>query len=368
MLKEGKIGLAEGMWMIALFCCAKLILMYPRTAIELGGCAGWMISIISVLIGLLSLYIIISLLKRFPGQTIIEAGQSAAGPIIGFVAALFYLVFFVYADSMAIREFSESIKLLALPMTPLYVIIMIFIIAITICVYLGLEAMSRMALIIGGSTLFIILLALAVMIPDYNINYLFPLLGKGPQKLLLWGIIKSSNYSEILFAGLMVNVMGGWKNTLKAGRNALLLSMIISPAVIIAVIMTFGSTSADKLYFPLIETIKEITIGRFFQRVESIFLWFWLQVGFLYCSLGLYASIITFARMFKLKHYKPLIPAFVIIVFSLAILPHDIDEAFNLDSNVLRNISWVGSIVVPLIILVIAMIRGKRTQTQSLED
>jgi hypothetical protein len=72
--------------------------------------------------------------------------------------------------------------------------------------------------------------------------------------------------------------------------------------------------------------------------------------------------------MFKLKHYKPLIPAFVIIVFSLAILPHDIDEAFNLDSNVLRNISWVGSIVVPLIILVIAMIRGKRTQTQSLED
>lgn len=368
MIKEGKIGTFEAMWMLTLFCCAKLMLMLPRSLIALGGCAGWIIPVISDLTALLGLYIIVSLLKRFPGQTIIEAGQSAAGPVVGFIAALFYLAFFMFSVSMMIREFSESLKVLALPTTPLYVIMPFFILAAAISVYLGLETMSRMSIIIAASTLVIVVLVILFLIPMYNIHYLYPLLGKGPDKLFLWGIIKSSNLSEMLFAGLIVNALGGWKHTLKAGRNAVLLSMLVTAIVVSAVISVFGSTMGESIYFPLFRLTKEIRIGRFFQRTEAVFLLFWIMVGLLYCALGLYATIITFARMLKLKYYKPLIPAFAIIIFTLALLPHDLGEAIRLDSDVLRTISWAISFVVPLVVLIIAMIRGKRTESSALED
>ena len=368
MVKEGKIGAFEATWMLVAFCSAKMMLMFPRSMIDTGGCAGWIIPIISSLTGLLGLYIIISLLKRFPGQTIVEAGQSAAGPIVGFIAAMFYLAFFIVSVSMVSREFSESLKVLALPITPLNVILILVIIAIALCVFFGLETMSRMSILIVISTLVLIVIVILFLFADYNINYLFPLLGKGPTNLFLWGIIKSSNFSELLFAGLIVNSLRGWENTFKAGRNAILLSTLAMTVVVSAVIMTFGSNMGDSLYFPAFRLTKEIHFGRFFQRAEPIFLLFWMLSGLLYCAIGLYASIITFTRMCKLSHYKPLIPAFAIIIFTLAQLPHDLGEIFRLDSDVLRNSSWVPTFVVPLVILIIAAIRGKKTKKSILEE
>jgi spore germination protein KB len=359
MVKEGKIGTLEAMWGLSLFCCAKLFLMFPTVAIELGGSAGWVIPVISSLTGLVGLYIIVSLLKRFPGQTIIEAGQSAAGPIIGFIAAVFYLAFFISSVSLATREFSEAIKVMALPSTPLYVIALLFIIAMTVCMYLGLEAMSRMGIIIAISALAIILLLTVLQTSSYNIGYLFPLLGKGPARLALWGMIKSSNFSELLFAGLIVNDLGGWKNTLKAGTYAVFLSMLVTTVIVLAVILSFGPTMSEALFLPVFRLAKQVMIRRFFQRLESVFLVFWILVWFLYCAFGLYASVITFTRMFRLAQYKPLIPVFAAAIFALAMLPHDMAESFWFENYVLRNISWFASFAVPLVLLVIAALRRK---------
>jgi spore germination protein KB len=360
MVKEGKIGTFEAMWTLSLFFYSKLFLMFPTVAIELGGSAGWIIPVISSLTGLVGLYIIVSLLKRFPGQTIIEAGQSAAGPVIGFIAAVFYLAFFITSVSVATREFSESIKVMALPSTPLYVITLFFLIAMMVCVYLGLEAMSRMGIIIAISALAMIILLTVLLIPLYNIGYLFPLLGKGPAKLALWGMIKSSNFSELLFAGLIVNALGGWKNALKAGTYAVFLSMLVTTVIVMAVILTIGPTMGEAIFFPVFRITKQVIIRRFFQRLESVFLIFWILVWFLYCAFGLYASVITFTRMFKLAQYKPLIPVFAVTIFALAMLPHDMAESFWFDNYVLRNISWSASFAVPLVLLAIAAIRRKK--------
>jgi spore germination protein (amino acid permease) len=358
MLKEGKFGPFETMWLLVLFCCTKLILGFPRTMIMLGGSAGWMIPIISAIPVLLGFTIIVLLLKHFPGQSIIEAGTGAAGPIIGNIAATGYLVFFIVITAMVLREFAESIKIMTLPMTPLPVIVLSFFLAAVVCVYLGLEVCARLSVVIAIPMLAVIVLIVILICREYNFNYLFPLLGKGPQKLLLWGMIKCSNYSEIIFAGLVINSIGGWQQTFKTGIKAIFLSILVSAMITAVIIMTFNSQMAEEFYLPLFRLTKEITIGRFFQRVEAVFIIIWTLVGLLYCTLGLYAATAIFARMLNASDYKPLVPAMAMIILTVAFLPHDMKAAVVLDSEIIRVYSWLISFAVPLIILLIAVIKG----------
>lgn len=358
MLKEGKFGSFETMWLLVLFCCTKLILGLPRTMVMLGGAAGWIIPLISAIPVLLGFTIIVLLLKYFPGQTVIEAGISAAGPIIGNIAATGYLVFFIVTTAMVLREFAESIKIMTLPMTPLSVIMLSFFLAAVVCVYLGLEVSARLSVMIAIPMLAVIVLIMILTCRDYNFNYLFPLLGKGPQKLLLWGMIKSSNYSEIIFAGLLINSIGGWQRTFKTGVKAISLSILVTTMITAVIIMTFNSQVAEEFYLPLFRLTKEITVGRFFQRAEALFIIIWTLVGLLYCTLGLYAATVIFARMLKVSYYKPLVPAMAIIILTVAFLPHDMKAATVLDNDIIRGYSWLISFAAPLIILLIAVIRG----------
>lgn len=363
MLKEGNFGIFEAIWLISLSCCTKILLAYPRTVVELGGSAGWIIPLISGVSGFLGMVIIVLLLKRFPGQTIVEAGNSAAGPMIGSIAALLYAAFFIFSAAMVLREFCESIKIMSLPMTPFYVIIVSFMLVSAVSAYLGIEALSRMAIIIALSMFVIIVLIVALTMNKYNINYIFPLLGKGPKTLLLWGMIKSSNFSELLFAGLIVNSIGGYKHVFKTTSISIMISTLLSSLITACIIMTFNVSMTEEFLLPLFRLTKEISIGRFFQRAESIFELSWTTVGLLYCAVGLYSSSAIFARMFKMKSFKPFVPVFAVIIFFLALLPHDIKAAFIMDNDVLRRYSWIVSFGVPLLLLLlIAIVRKKKVK------
>jgi hypothetical protein len=81
-------------------------------------------------------------------------------------------------------------------------------------------------------------------------------------------------------------------------------------------------------------------------------------VGLLYCTLGLYAATAIFARMLNASDYKPLVPAMAMIILTVAFLPHDMKAAVVLDSEIIRVYSWLISFAVPLIILLIAVIKG----------
>ena len=360
MINEGKFGSYEAVWMLSLFCCAKTILSFPRTMIEYGGTAGWFIPIISGLFGFLGFLIIIGLLKRFPGLTIVEAGKNAAGPVVGSIAALLYMMLFITITGTTLREFSESLKVMSLPVTPLAVILITIIITAAVCAHLGLETYSRLTLFIAIPMLVIIVLIIVLTFNQYNINYLLPILGKGPENLFLYGIMRITNFSELLFAGLIVNNVGGYKNCFKAGVYSIILATAVSAIVTAAVIMTFNVKMSEELFFPLLRLAKEISIGRFFQRCEAAFEIFWVSVILIYCVFGIYSSSVIFARTFKIKSYKPLIPIFTVIITIIAFLPHDMKATFLFDSDVNRKYSSIIAFGVPLIILIIAILRKKR--------
>jgi len=360
MLKEGRFGTFEATWVIALFCCAKLILLYPMTAIYLAGSAAWLFSIVAASTALIGLQFIKLLLKRFKGQTIVEAGISAAGPFFGSAAAVLYLALFVLSSSLVLRQLTEAVKMTTLPNTPTWFIMIVFLGASMYCASLGIEVVARVTSIIAVSTLILLIVIGILLIPQYDTKMLFPILGKGTGQLLLWGTIKSSNFSEALFAGLIVYPLQGYKNAVKSAKNAILISLVMTAIVTAVCVMTLGPYQGEEAYLTALRSTKNIMIGRFFQRMES--------VGTMYLSIGLYAIIATFARTFKLPHYKPLIPAFGILVLTISKVPHDFASSANIEVYGLRIYSGIVAYIVPLLLFITAVIRRKKSRTKQCKE
>jgi len=368
LVQEGNFGLHEAMWVLSLFCCSKILIEFPSIAISIGGSAGWFIAFMAAIIGWIGFQIIVLLLKRFPGQTIVEAGTLAAGPIIGTFAASLYLIFFIVLTSIVLREFSESVKVIALPNTPMYVVIAIFLVGAAFCVYLGMAIIARVTVLVTFITLFIVTLAMIFLIHECEIRFLLPIMGTGYKDVLLGSLIKSSNFSELLFAGLIVNSVGGWQRIRKATKYAVIMSAIVGSISVAIVTMLLGVYVGEETILPLFTVIKEISFGKIFQRVESFFLIFWVAIGLLYVSIGFYGSVIIFTRMCKLKNYKPLIPIFMIAIFVISILPRNLPNVMFIDNSVIRSYSWIISYVVPLIILIIAVIRKKKIDDKDIKE
>jgi hypothetical protein len=62
-----------------------------------------------------------------------------------------------------------------------------------------------------------------------------------------------------------------------------------------------------------------INYGRFFQRVEAMFMLIWAAAALLYLSTVFYFILHIIQKTFKLKYYKPLIIPFAILILNLSL-------------------------------------------------
>ena len=106
--------------------------------------------------------------------------------------------------------------------------------------------------------------------------------------------------------------------------------------------------------YQLARTIK---IGRFFSRIEAAFILIWASSAFLYLSSSLYFITYIFQRTFNLKYRKPLIVHFIILIFTLSLLPENLYSTLRVEMHIYRIFSWIFTLVFPLILVIIASVR-----------
>ena len=132
--------------------------------------------------------------------------------------------------------------------------------------------------------------------------------------------------------------------------------------------MVLGSAVAADNYFGMYRLIKEISIGRFFQRGEVIFEMFWILVELLYISIGFYGATIISSKIFKIKKYKTIIPIYAIIIYEISLLPHDFGQVMYWNNEVLRKYSALVTFLIPLLLLIISKIRFKKNQLKVMKN
>ncbi|HBC93718.1 MAG TPA: hypothetical protein DCZ10_12700 [Pelotomaculum sp.] len=357
MIKSGSFGPAEAIILLAISNIARIFLPYPRLLTEIGATAAWMTPLGGLVVALVGFYVMYLVLRKNPGQSIIEITEQAFGPVVGVLLNLVTVFFFIAVGALFAREFSEALIIAALPSVPISIINIAYLGMGVLGAYLGLEALARTArlsypYIFGG-----ILLLLLALIPQWDINGVFPFFGHGPLEVFGLGTFSTAGITEIIFAAVLIQSLGGVEQLRLIGYRSMLLGFGSLIIILLVINLTFHWGTMAENTLPFYRLARNIYIGRFLQRVESVFVIIWSIVAFIKIAVTLYGGAVALTRTLKLPDYRPLLWPLIIIMFILSLLPPDLPSVVKLDTDWLRPYALVPNYLVPLMILAVFRLR-----------
>lgn len=355
-----RIGTREATAATIYFLSTKLLISFPQHMAEIGQTAAWIVPIISFAVATLGFLVIATLIRRYPGKNIVEVSEYVGGPVLGTIASLGYFAFFFATTALLIREFSETVSAALLPRTPLSVIMAVFIIATLLAVYLGIEAITRAALV--GMPLIIgtLIILNILLLPQSNFDAIFPLFGPGIRKLIYDGVIHSGIAGEVVFLSVIAGQLDEGEKVKAMG----LVSLTVAASFMVISTLTYSAVFPYPLSlhipYPGYESSTLIYMGRFLQRIEVAFVFLWVISGCIHLALSGYTASVIISNVLKLPSHKPLLPAFAVIAFTFALVPSDVPQATHVDFMIVKTYGGLAVFVVPLLLLLISQLKADR--------
>ncbi|MGE5530252.1 MAG: GerAB/ArcD/ProY family transporter [Patescibacteria group bacterium] len=359
MIREGRIGTFETVMILVFPILGKIYLSYASGIIKENLSAAWLAVLIGCLAAALMFIPLAALLRRFPGEDLIGIARQSLGPFPGGLVIGLVVLFIFFSTATTLRQIGETVIGTALPQVPLLLMIAAFAVLMALTGRWGLEAIARVAsfitpyLLIGGTAL------LLMHLPNMKADYLAPLWGPGPGRLALNGILRSSLMSELVLLGFIAPAVAR-KKIVPSGAYLIVIATIVLTGTMLIGQMIFPPSVGAENTFPFYEIARSIYWGRFYQRVEFLFILVWIVMVMLSLTVRFYFSITAFAKIFKLPYYQPLIPLAALATLGAALLFPDYATTVHWDNLIRGRWAWVPAFAAPALIYVIAVLRGKR--------
>ncbi len=364
MIREGNFGYHEAISLLVITIAAKFFFTSPAVLVGIVGTAGWYMTIISVLTAAFAFIFLYLLLKRFPNKNIMEITDLVLGKWGSFIVFLLFGGFLLWSASISMREFVEVLKVYVLPESPPSFIILLFVISVAVLSFMGLETIARFAkfviYLLGAGYVLVILLSSQNYVP----LHLFPLMGYGLDKTIFNGLLRCSFYGEIVILGVIASSLQGTKEIKRIGFSSLLISGILTSFSLLVFTLVFPYTAGQELTSPMYEMAALIDYGGFMQRMEPIFLFLWNFGTFIQVSLLFYAVIMVFCHVFKINDKRPIILPMSTTLFCISLIPRGISEVIFGAVQIIRSWGWIIYYVPPILILIVAVIRKKKGESQ----
>lgn len=365
---ENKIvfGVREGICLLVTMVCAKAFLGFPTAMLEDSRTAAWMEVVLISLMTLALFLLIYRLQRKFEGMDLVDLGEYAGGSFLRIVSGLVVAGSLFYITSMILREFSENMKTIALQNTPISMVSLFFIAGIVVGSYLGVEAVVRfntivVPIIAVGAA--IILLGAARFMEATN---LIPVLGSGPAIVLQKSLLRLAVYFELILVFSIAPFLRTGKNLKKAGVTAIILSAVFLTLTTLIYQSVFSYPAALDFFLPVYQLARLINYGRFFQRVESIFILIWAATALQYLTLGFLFFLLTLQKAFGLKYYRPLILPGVVLLFTVSLLPASLMSTLAVVVPIFRQFSSIITFGLPLLLVGLALLKRCKVKGSSL--
>lgn len=362
MIREGRFGVFEAVTLLLWPTLAKIYLSYSSGIIQENYSGAWIAVIIGCITACLWFLPFAALLKRYPGEDMASITESVTGPVIGKLLTGVIVGFFFISTALVLRQIAETVIGTALPQIPLSAILITFTVIMVLPSYWGLESSARFAalatpfLLAGGIGLFLL------QFKNMSINNLAPLWGPGLKILAINGFSRSSLLSELVFLGFLVPFIPREK-TIQTGIYLIIAASVLLTAAMLGTQTIFPPQVAAENTYPFYEIGRSIYFGRFYQRVEFIFIFLWISIALLSLVVHFYFTTVGLARIFKMPYHQPLIGMVALMILAVALLFPNYNTVTYLDNLIRGHWSWIPAFLIPFIIYLTALILRKRGKT-----
>jgi spore germination protein KB len=276
---------------------------------------AWIVILLAAIVGFGLIWVYTQFPKYYPNQNFSEILNDVVGKKVAAPLLLLFSLYFFSQASHNFYEFGFLINMTALEVTPLIVILYLFILVMIYILSLGFEVLSRTCEILLPYFLvfLVIIYFLTLFTGQMDFDALRPVLGGGIQPIL------GELHTVIAFPfGEMVVFLMFWhyikdQNLIrKTTFFAVGLSTLLLLISLIVMVSTLGSELAANAEVPLLETILTINIAEIITNLDSIAVFIMFIGGFYKTALHFFGGVLAITWLFNFKSSK-----WIIVIFGL---------------------------------------------------
>lgn len=281
---------------------SSLLLIPGRSA----GHDAWIAILLGLAEGLLLSRIYSALAERFPGKTLVEIGDLVYGKYLGRLISIAFLWFLLHTGAMSLTNFTLYFSTLLMPKTPPVVLSLLLILVCCSAAAKGIEVLARCSELLTPLMIAIIILDSLILIGNYHLKHLLPVLETPlPQLLHAAHSAASFPFAEAV-SFLMVMAFLNENESKKSSFH--LLKGISAAGLMLALVAArntsiLGATEKE-FVFPSYQVITLINIADI-TRLEALASAGSLMMGFLKAATLLYGASLGTAQLFGLRRYQP---------------------------------------------------------------
>ena len=356
-MTDRKIGTIEAIALVLTVGINHIILNLPQDIINSTSSASILNVIFVSMIALGIVFLIAKLFEKFPGMDIFDIGKYLGGKWLQFLLQIAFFAYFIFTISILLRSFSEGLKIIFFPRTPVPIIMFLFLMAMIILNNLGKISIIRANLFFMPLVLFSILFIFIANVENFTVQRALPLLGNGVSSTFFSGLSNLFAFGGISYLYLIPPHLKDQKNYTKIALISIGISSFFLLISVATLLFTFPFVTTSEEIFPLYLAARFIEFGRFFQRLDAVFVLIWILSMIGYLSIAFSFASDIFQKMAKLQSPKWIFSLLALLVFGIALLPQNMEQVSFLEENVYSSIILVLVFEVCLSILVLSNIK-----------
>lgn len=325
------------------FICGASTIIISSSAASLAERDAWISAIISIPVGLISVWINTYLGKLYPDKTYVEVMQLLLGKWLGGLVAGNFILMCLTGTSEFVWYVSDFFTTQFMPETPTHIINLLFFISVVIALLYGIETIARTSEIFFYVIIIMFTLSMIFISPKVDMNNIRPILEKGITPVLK-GSLQLLSFT-VLPSIILNMVYPVNAKVIKSAKKSMLKGYLVGMAItFISVVMcnlVLGSTITSISRFPVFLLTKEIDIGIIFTRLEALIVIVWLLTIFINTVLFFYGGALGLAQLLKLKQHKKIVMPLGLILLVLS------DTVYK---NAIYEMTWDTEVWPPYII------------------
>ncbi|MBK3494259.1 endospore germination permease [Viridibacillus sp. YIM B01967] len=345
---------------VMLFSIGTAILIIPASISQEIKQDAWIAALLGVILSLLIVKLFIGVGNINSKMTFVEINEGVLGKYVGKITSIAFILFsFIGASELLyyLENFMNSI----MPETPAAAFGILFMLVIIYSMYLGIETFARATELLVPLFVLIFVFFVICISPQIDIQNIQPIFETRTKPLIFSILLFLSVFSfpQVVLLMIFPSAINVHKSASKGFYIGTIAGGVVLFIMIVLAIAVLGATNVSQNAYPSYTLAMRISIGNILERIEIIMAFMWIITIFIKTFMYFYASILGLSQVLKMKDYRSLIFPMGMILFTLSQIGHpNIVDSHIFDKEAWLPFSLIFAIILPLLLLVIAKLRG----------
>ncbi|QRG65873.1 GerAB/ArcD/ProY family transporter [Brevibacillus choshinensis] len=336
------------------------VLPLPLFTVRTAGSGAPFVTLLGVCLAFVGLWVITLLGKRFPSKTIILYSEEIIGKWLARIGSFLVIAFFAVLTSLTAREFGEVVVTSVLKSTPVEVTVIVMLLLATISTRSDIFTFAYFHQFYFPFLLFPVIVIVSLSLKNAEIINLLPVWGNEQKDLMMGVFTVAALFQGSFVLTMVIPAMRNPDRVMKASVLAMLITGGLYVTIVVATVGLFGAEEIKKLLWPTLELAKATSLpANILERLDAAFLTVWVTAVFTTLFSSYYLTIHSMSKLFRLRDHRMFSFFLLPFVFIVAMIPQNILQMYDIIESVSRT-GLVITIIYPGILLIVAVIRGKR--------